>query len=177
MNRTLIGAGVVVLVVIALLLAVVSGVVPLGGNSDGVEDFPTETGTSYGGDGGSGDGGSATTTESPPFEMIIEEIESCGQTCRDVTGRLVNNQERQATGVTVYTRIYAGDDTEGDVVWEGSQDIGTMGPGEAVRDTQRVELGMSEAAAVQSSGGEITILTVVETDRQTVSFTEHRDVS
>ena len=61
-DRKRLAAGVVVLVVVAVGLAVVSGLVPLGGNAEHVEDFPTDTGTSYGGDGGGGDGGSATTT-------------------------------------------------------------------------------------------------------------------
>jgi len=176
-DSKLLGAGVVVLVVVVAALVVVTGVGPLGGNSAPSSDFPTGSGTTYESGGGSGDGGAGTTTEPPPFRMVIEEIESCGQTCRDVTGRLVNEQERQANGVTVYTRIFAGADTDGEVVWEGTQEIGALGPGEAERDTQRVELGMMDAAAVQNEGGEITIQTTVETDRQTVTFIDHRDVS
>lgn len=38
------------------------------------------------------------------------DVEECGQTCRDVTSTLSNNQDETATGVTVYTRVFAGED-------------------------------------------------------------------
>lgn len=178
MNAKLLAASAAVALVVVAALAVVTGVVPLDGDPDGDVAPSTDAGTPSAPDSEVSDAGGSdvTTTEPPPFSMVVESVESCGQTCRDVTVRLVNNQDREATGVTVTTRIYAGDDTTGDPVWEGTADVGTLGPGESIRETQRVELGLMEAAAVQETG-EITIQTVVETDRQTVRFVEHRDVS
>lgn len=170
-------------------VAIVAGVGGLGVLDDG-GDVTTETPTAPDGQGpANGDGGDGAiedgsgadegdgTPTPPPLGLVVESVEPCGETCRDVTATLVNNQDRQATGVTVDTSIYAGEGTEGDVVWEGSRDIGTLGPGESETDTTRVELGFLEAARVQSAGGVVTIETVVETDRQTVEFVERRDVS
>lgn len=136
---------------------------------------------STGGTGGSGGSdtnrGQATETRPPPFSVDIESVDSCGQTCRDVTATLENNQEQQATGVSVDTTIFAGESTNGDIVWEGSQDVGSLPAGASETDTQRVDLGFMAAAKVQGSGGEITILLVVESDQRSVRFVEHRDVT
>lgn len=185
MNRNLVVGAVVVVLVVGLGLAAAIG--PLGVLDGDGRDVPpattTETADEVGSsDSGNGDGGDGTTgdeasTEPPPIGLRVDSVEPCGQTCRDVTATLSNNQDRRATGVTVQTTIYAGEDTEGDVVWEGSREVGTLEPGESETDTTRIELGFFEAATVQSAGGEITIETVVETDRQTFRFVERRDVS
>lgn len=168
---------VIILVVTGGALGVIGAEFLAGGTGEDGGSIPTASGTPYGGDSGGSSGGGSGTAAPPPFEMQIESVESCGQTCRDVTATLVNNQEREATGVTVYTQIHAGDSTDGDVVWEGTQDVGTLGAGTAETDTQRVDLGYLEAAKVQDSGGQITIRLTVETDQRTVTFVEHRDVS
>ena len=151
--------------------AVLLGVVQPGGDQGPTGEAPTRTPT-----------GTATTAggdqpSAPPLELSIVAVEPCGQTCRDVTARLVNNQDREATGVTVRTRIHAGTSTEGQVVWEGTTAVGTLGPGETEQETQRVELGLMEAAAVQGADGEITIVTTIETDRRTLQVVERRDVT
>lgn len=172
-DRTQIALWVAILVVTGGALGVIGAELLAGGPGPDGGSVPTASGTPY----ESGGGGSGGTAAPPPFEMRIESVESCGQTCRDVTATLVNHQDQQATGVTVYTQIHAGDSTDGDVVWEGTQDVGTLDAGAAETDTQRVELGFLEAAKVQDSGGQITIRLTVETDQRTVTFVEHRDVS
>lgn len=189
MDRTSIVAGAVVIVLVAGL-GLAAAVGPLGVLDDDGGDVDTETptpstgvdaGGSDSGDGGSGDGdgatGDGTSTEPPPIGLQVGAVEPCGETCRDVTATLANNQDRRATGVAVDTTIYAGDDTGGDVVWEGSREVGTLESGESEADTTRIELGWLDAATVQRQGGEVTIETVVETDRQTLRFVERRDVS
>lgn len=121
--------------------------------------------------------GPRTTTPPPPFTVRIDSVESCGNTCRDVTATLTNQQDQQATGVRVHTSIYAGDKASGDPIWEGSEDVGTLDAGGSSTDTQRIELGFMDAAAVQSKGGHITIVLVVKSDQRTMRHVERRDVS
>ncbi|MFB6126678.1 MAG: hypothetical protein ABEJ79_05195 [Halolamina sp.] len=135
-------------------------------------DTPASTGTVY-------DGGEAgtETASAPPFSFQVVTIEECGNTCRDVTVELNNNQDREATGVEVYTRIYAGNSTDADdKVWEGTESVGTLGAGGSTTSTRRVELSYSDALEVRNNDGWITILTTVESDDTTVTFKERRDV-
>lgn len=168
-TRTVVAVGVTVgvLVVAAVAVGLLSGAVPSGGNGGHVA-VPTATGsaTPY-----------AASGSDAPFQMRVDSIDPCGRTCRDVTATLVNGQSRRATGVTVYTQIYAGNTTDGDPVWSGSQDVGTLDPGAAATNTTRVDLGLMDAAKVQQHGGHITVRLTVDTDRRTVRFVEHRDVS
>lgn len=190
-ERNLIAIGAAVVLVAGLVAgAAVLGPLAAPGSGGG-DDTPTGTpsasgdgsgGGTGGGGGGSSDGdgasgGDGTPTPLPPLQLRVDSIESCGDTCRDVTATLLNNQERRATGVTVHTTIHAGESREGDVVWEGSREVGAIPAGGSETDTTKVELGYFEAAKVQSAGGHITIETVVETDRRTVTFVSHRDVS
>lgn len=198
-ERLAVLAGLGVLVV-AVALAFAAGVGPFSGEEDPVGDFPTETpaptaapdggagpgdvgnGGAGGGDGAGGAGAASggTTEESTPrrpFAMRIESVEPCGRTCRDVTATLLNQQDRRATGTTVYTRIHEGKGTDGDVVWEGTHEVGTLAAGASETETQRVQLSYFEAIEIQGNGGWITIVTTVDTDRQTVTFREQRDVT
>ena len=183
-----------VLVAVVAVALVATGVAftgvlgPSGG--DGGGEFPTasapESGSggsssAGGGGGGSGgssdDGGTATPTPEPPFDLDVDSVESCGQTCRDVTATLENQQDRRATGVTVYTRVYAGRGTDGDVVWEGNRDVGALDAGGTDTATQRMEIGYFDALAIKGEDGWITIVLTIETDSQTVRFQERRDVA
>lgn len=176
------------LVIGAGAVAVVLGVGPLGGNSASggeISDFPTATGTPYSDGSNSGSGSDTSgdsntnsdTGDSPPFSFTIDNTESCGDTCRDVTATLTNEQNETATGTTVYTRIYAGKSTaESDLIWQGKQDIGTLEAGASATRTQRVKLSYGEAYSVQQNDGWITVVTTVQTDDQTVTFKNERNV-
>ncbi|WP_348612172.1 hypothetical protein [Halobaculum rarum] len=190
--------GIVVLAIaVGGVAAFIAGIGPLGdigGSSDAVTETPESTGTVYGDAGGaSGDGSSggdsgggteATTADGsdggdsvPPYTFVVEAIEECGQTCRDVTVRLDNNRNETATGISVYTRIFAGDTTDsGDKVWEEKRDVGTLEAGASTTETSRVELSYSEGYQVQQADGWITILTTVESDDVTITFKERRQV-
>lgn len=185
-RRLLVGGVVLVAVAVVVGGAVALGVGPFG-----------QPGDSGGGmDGGAGDGEtSATTTtaiptgtvytrtpgageELPPFSFTIDRIEECGRTCRDVTVTLYNNQNDTARNVTVYTRIYAGNSTaEGDRVWKGQEDVGTMAANSSATRTQRVDLTTSEAFKVQQNDGWITIVTTIRSDEATITFKNRRDVA
>lgn len=155
------------------------GPAPGGGDAgDTITDFPTATPTATPG----GNGGAAMKTATPtppPFDFTIDRIEECGRTCRDVTATLHNNQAEPATGVTVYVRIYAGQDTTEDdaMVWEGTEPVGTLEAGGAHTTTQRVELSLQEALKVEGNGGWVTIVTTVETDARTVTFRSSEQVA
>lgn len=193
-------AAVGVLAAVVLIVAIAGGIGPFAGDDGDIQDSPTATSTPLevtengggsdggvtdggadGGDGGDDSPGGGQTTAEPtpqqPFDMQIESIESCGQTCRDVTATLENQQDQQATGVTVHTRIHEGNGTDGDVVWEGTHEVGTLGAGEADTETQRVELSYFDAYEIQQNGGWITIVTSIDTDRRTVTFQERWDVT
>lgn len=177
MNRTYLMGGAVFALVIAVGLAAALytgvGPAPGGGSGDVIEDFPMEDGTDT-------DGSDATSPDdTEPFSFSISSIEECGQTCRDVTSTLDNNQDETATNVTVYIRIFAGqDNTETDnIVWEGSEDAGTIAAGEAYTTTERVELSIQDGRQINQEDGWITILTTVESDETTVTFQDSEQVA
>jgi len=183
--------------------AYVSGVGPSPGNSEDIDSFPTETpgasggsgsgdgGSAWGGssgdDGGSGDGstgdGSATDGDTDaaasgsPFTLTVDRIENCGNTCRDVTTTLTNEQSTAAENVTVYTRIFAGNGTDGDVVWQGVEAVGRLDAGESVTATERIELSYTDGLTVRQHDGWVTIQTTIQSDGETVTVTKRRQVA
>jgi len=180
-----IAAVVVVVAFGGIAAAFVTGFGPLPGGDDGSAEASTpyentvvvdDSGDSGGGggDGSGGDSGStATATQEQPFEFVIQNITKCGQTCRVVNASIVNQQSSAAEEVTVRSEIYTG----GDKIWQGSSEVGTLGPDERYTDTKRVELSYGEAYKVQQNDGQITIKTFVQTSERTYVFTEERNVS
>lgn len=166
------------LVVSGTAFAFFTGMGPAPGGDPGgdqVTDYATGTplGTAAAGDAGDTSGTTA------PFSFTIESIEECGQTCRDVTVSLHNNQDEAASDVTVLTRIYAGRDTtaEEDRVWEGREEVGDLAGGGTHTTTTRVELSLQEALKIQNNDGYITIVTTVRTADQTVTFKDVEQVT
>jgi hypothetical protein len=182
MNLKLIFAAVVVIGAGAGAIVIAGDLLP-GGNSEAEsEPFPTATP----GDDGTATGGSdstetttasGTSTATPPFGFAIDSIEECGQTCRDVTSTLTNQQGTTAGNVTVYTRIFAGQGTDGDVIWRGSEDVGTLPAGDSYTTTRQVELSYADALKVENNDGWITVQTTVETADGTVTFSDERQVA
>ena len=170
MNRKAALGGVLVVLVVASALgaAVYTGVGPAPGGDSGetVEEFPT-------------DDGDASADEMDAFAFAIDEIEECGQTCRDVTATLENNQNETASDVTVYTRIFAGADTTDtdDLVWEGSEAVGEMEAGGDHTSTERVELSLQDAREIDQENGWITVVTTVQSDETTITFQDNRQVT
>jgi hypothetical protein len=183
MNRKLLAVGgVAVLLLAGVGGAFVAGVGPFQAerSGDAPSEYPTatteatESDTATDDTGGS-DGGAAST---PPFAFTVDAIEECGRTCRDVTSTLTNQQNSTAEAVTVYTRIYAGNTTDGgDVVWEGSEDVGTLEAAGSYTTTRRVDLSFGDAYAIDQADGWITIRTTVETADRTVTLSDQRKVA
>lgn len=177
----LIGAVLAVIVLgIVVAGAFYTGVGPAPGGaseSEPITDFPTATPH----DASSGDGSSAGATPestTSPFSFTVERIEECGRTCRDVTVTLVNNHNEAATGITVFTRLFAGQnntDTD-DRVWEAKEDVGTLEAGESYTMSKRVELSLQEGLTIERNDGWITILTTVQSDETTVTFKDSEQV-
>jgi hypothetical protein len=177
MNGTkLIGGVLVVAVLVAVGVAAIGGVGPAGGEAgaadDGTdEEFPAAETTN--------DSEAATSGDGTPFTFGVDEVNECGQTCRDVTATLYNEQNQTATDVTTYIRIYAGENTTDPdaVVWEGTVDVGTLDPNASETTTQRVDLSFQDALEVDRNDGWITIQTTVESADTTVTFRESRQVA
>ena len=177
MNRKYVIGGVLVSLVVVVGLGAAFylgvGLAPGGVSGEEIEEFPTEE------DADTGGSEATSPDDTAPFSFSIDDIEECGQTCRDVTATLENNQNETATGVTVYIRIFAGEDntdTE-DIVWEGTEDVGTMEAGGTHTTTERVELSLQEGRQIDQEDGWITILTTVESDDTTVTFQDSEQVA
>ena len=150
--------------------AVGLGPAPGGETGTDIESFPTETPTSSAED-------TNTTTAGPPFSVRVDSIESCGDTCRDVTTTLTNRRSDAASNVTVYTRIYAGNGTDGEVLWEGVESVGDLEGGESHTATRRVELSLAAGYTVREADGWITVRTTVTSDEETITVTEQRQLT
>lgn len=177
MNRNLLIGGILIVLVVAIGFgyAFYTGVGPAPGGGDSGEtpsDFPTETTSD-----------AETTNQSdediPTFSFTIDAVETCGQTCRDVTATVTNNQNETATGITVYTRIFAGQNTTDtdELVWEGNEPVGTLKADGTHTTTTRVELSLQDARKIEQNDGWITILTTVESDETTVTFQDSEQVA
>lgn len=181
MSRVFAGMIVVVLLASGAGAAFFVGVGPIADMADGDGPATARPGEApSGGDGGGGGSSEPTTpTAPPPFTFAVDAIEECGQTCRDVTVTLYNQQNDTATGVTVVTRIYAGQDNtdSGDQIWEGEVDVGSLEAGASYTTTERVELSFGEAFSVKQQGGWVTVHTTVRSDERTVTFQESRQVA
>lgn len=177
MDRTYLTGGAVAILVVAVGVGVAFytgvGPAPGGDSGDEIEEFPTAD------DADTEDSDTTSPDETDPFSFVIGDIEECGETCRDVTATLDNNQDETATNVTVYIRIFAGQDNTDtdDMVWEGTEDAGTVAAGGDHTTTERVELSLRDARKIDQEDGWITILTTVESDDTTVTFRDNEQVA
>ena len=173
------------LLVVLAVLAVAGGLVLAGGllpsaplsDADGgggsaatTDDAPTEPG-------GSGTTRSDAETETrgadSRYDFVIERVESCGTTCRNVTARLTNEGSEPRENVRVKTVLYA----DGQRLWSGNETVGRLAAGETHTSTRRVRLGLGEAASIQGNDGYVTIVTLVRTDDGVVRFEDRRKVA
>jgi len=166
MNQKILASGLLVamLVVGGVGTAMYTGVGPVPGSEPSFES-DTQTGDDQ------------AATEESPFTFSVEEIDDCGETCRDVTATVENTQDEPAESVTVSTRIFAGENSTEERVWEGTEEIGTLAAGESHTSTKRVDLSLSEAYAVDQNDGWITIVTTIESDDETITVRESRQVA
>ncbi|MDZ7688890.1 MAG: hypothetical protein U5J64_09255 [Halobacteriales archaeon] len=167
------------------------------GGDEGTDDGDEGGDSHRGGGGGDGDGvdnsgddtdrrstGTGTTTlqanaerAEPPFVPELENMEDCGETCREATVALRNDMNVAAEDVVVYVRLYAGDSTDSDnVVWGENRNLGTLAPGEVYRTTESVDLTPQQANKVREKDGRVTVKATVESEQATATFVERDDV-
>lgn len=170
MNRKYVGVVLLAVVLLGGIGAIYAGVGPLveSDSDDETEEYPT--GTEYNSDGDS---------DVPPFSFTVDEIEECGQTCRDVTATLTSDRNETASEVTVYIRIFAGENSTDpdDLVWEGTEEVGTLEAGGTHTTTERIDLSLWDARKVEQNDGWITILTTIESDEETITFSDSERVT
>jgi hypothetical protein len=169
-RAAVVGVAAVLLVAVGLSLGGGADTTADGGAGDDIESFPTETTSD-------GDAGTATADPGLAFAFAVDRIEECGRTCRDVTSTLRNDGGAAATDVTVYTRIYAGNGTDGDVIWEGRERVGSLDAGESYTSTEQIELSLAGAVSVEGAGGWITVRTTIQSAEETVTVTRRRRVA
>lgn len=167
---------VVILAAVGVLLLVTAGVALTGvfGLFGGGTEVPTESPAVPTSSATAPTETEATATQ--PFTLDTREVESCGILCRNVTSTVTNEQSTAARDVTIHTRLYAGNDTDGEVRWQGTERVDRIGPGETYVATQRVELPLEDALAIRDADGWVTIRTTVETADRSVTVTDRREV-
>lgn len=126
--------------------------------------------------GSASNGESASSGGTEPFRFELLGVEECGTTCRDVTILLYNQLDESATGVAVTARLYAGNGTDGDVLWTNEREVGTIEAEGSTTSTERVSLGPFEAAKLEASDGWVTVVLTVESDGPTVELTRRMNV-
>lgn len=164
--------------VVASSVAILGGVALLGDVNVNDADTPRPSGTPTGNGVQTGTPGDGSDTVGTRFTLVVDNVESCGTTCRDVTTTMTNAGDASASDISVRTTLFAGNSTdESDQVWEGTEDVGTLAAGESYTTTKRVQLSWGEAYAVQQADGWVTIRTTIRTAEGTVTLTERRNVT
>ena len=118
------------------------------------------------------------TNASQPFTLETRAVEHCGMLCRNVTSAVTNEQQSTAArDATIHTRLYVGNDTDGEVRWRRTERMGRIDAGETYQATRWVELSLEAALAIREAGGWVTIRTTVDSADQSVTVTERREVT
>jgi len=89
---------------------------------------------------------------------------------------VTNQQPTPASNVTVVTSLYAGNHTDGDVLWQRTEQVGTLEPSESYTANRRVELTLEEALSIREADGWVTIRTTVDSAGRTADFTDREQV-
>jgi len=124
-----------------------------------------------------GDDGTETTPDEPAFTVVADNTEKCGRTCRDVTSTVTNRHNATAENVSVATQIYAGKRATANRSGGGRPTSAPLEEGKSHTATKRIQLSFGDAIAVKGASGWVTIETTVESDGETVTLTERRDVA
>lgn len=170
--------------VLLLALASAGVLVAADGPGGAIPDLESDgaTTTTAGGVDETADGTTATTASESAGEtstdarsgyaLDIRSIETCGNTCRDVTAALTNEGSSARRNVTATTEVYA----DGDLLWSGNESVGTLSAGESHASMKRVQVGYAGGMKIRANDGYVTIVTVVRSDGGTTRFSDRRNV-
>ena len=103
---------------------------------------------------------SPAATGTVDFTFDVRDVSECGTTCRDVTAALENDGDADAENVEIEIDVSA----DGEHLWTNVVDAGTIEAGDTYESTERVELRLSEAAAVQANDDRVEITVHVTHD-------------
>ena len=117
-------------------------------------------------------GTAGANASSGPFRLTVANISSCGTTCRLVTANITNSGNTAARNVTVNTTVSAGDT----VIARRHARVGRLGPNETASRTIRITVSYGDVSAIQNNGGNITVRSVVTSDRHRQTFVTNRSV-
>lgn len=153
-------------VVLVLLLSSVGGVVSGATGATGPAVVDTA-------DRGQVTGTAANRTADSQFDFALVNTTNCGIACREVTVSATNVGNDTVSNVTASTRLVTGER----VLWEGSETVERLGPGESATATKQVQIGFFDAIAVRQNGGWVTANTTVTWDGGRETFVERRKVT
>lgn len=102
--------------------------------------------------------------------LEIDNTSECGFTCRKVNYTVADTAGDGAENVSAAITISSG----GVLVWNGTQWLGTVAPGESVSQTLRVEVGLSGGVTVLDNDGQITIFATITADDGSATLVRER---
>lgn len=111
-----------------------------------------------------------TTTEEPAtieFDAEVEEINKCGETCRELVYALLNRGDKTASDVTVNIKIF----TDGEKLWDNDQEVGELGAQSKRSGILReIDVGLSGGRKIKSNDGDIVIELTPSSDGVSETF-------
>jgi len=130
------------------------------------------SGTDEGTESGSGTE-SATAEPVVEFNVIVDDLSSCGRTCRTLSYRVQNTGGAAATDVTVDISLRAG----GETVYEGSQDVDDIDAGFQREVTATLSLDAAAVETIRANGGDVVLgITPSTAGGASATFTFERTV-
>lgn len=91
------------------------------------------------------------------YTIDVEQIEECGNTCREVTLTLLNEGRKDWEDVVVDARLTAG----GNLIYSGEEEVGDLASGKSYTTTREVNLSADDMVAVQQNDYVVTVRIVI----------------
>lgn len=147
-------------------------------NDDGGGSTATESSDGDSGTEAPTDEPTATATSEPAtieFDATIEQITSCGSTCRTLQYAIINRGQRDAPDVTVNIEVHTG----GEKIWDNDQDIDDVDArSQRTGITRDIDVGLGGGNKIKSNDGEVLIVLTPRSEgvSETFEFEETLDV-
>ncbi|MEF8839563.1 MAG: hypothetical protein V5A18_08670 [Haloarculaceae archaeon] len=87
------------------------------------------------------------------YEATVENLSTCGPTCRNMTATLRHTGRNTTTNVSLDMRLTA----NGSEVWSGTRSIGRLRPGQTVRWVQSADVGFGGSQTVIENDGYVMV--------------------